>query len=152
MGRDAWIEQLHDSFDSLMAAVEGLTDEQMTQTWYGDWGVREILAHMAGWHWEMVKAFERIAKGERPVPEGVDYSNPDVWNATFAEGVQGIDPDEVAEDLNASKEAFVAAARMVPEDRFEEGRAAYRILFLTGIDHYKEHEPPIREWRQKERI
>ena len=37
-------------------------------------------------------------------------------------------------------------------DRFEEGRAAYRILFTTGIDHYKEHGPPIQEWRQREGI
>ena len=44
------------------------------------------------------------------------------------------------------------AARQVPADRFEDGRAAYRILFGTGIDHYREHYPPIREWRQREGI
>jgi len=52
--------------------------------------------------------------------------------------------------LRASKEAFAAAARLVPDDRFEEGRAAYRILHNAGIDHYREHAPAIREWRQRE--
>jgi len=133
-----------------MASVEGLSEDDMKRAWYGEWGVREIMVHVAGWHWEMSKAFERIANGERPVPEGVDYSNADQWNAGFPEEARNMEPDEVLEDAHASKEAFVAAARLVPEDRFGEGRAAYRILFTTGIDHYKEHGPVIQEWRQRE--
>src|SRR5437660_4654496 len=129
MGRDQLIEQLNEGFDSLMASVEGLSEDDMKRPWYGDWGVREIMGHVAGWHWEMTQAFERIAKGERPVPEGVDYSDADSFNARFAEGARELDADEVVEDAHASKEAFGAAARRVPEDRFEEGRAAYRILF-----------------------
>ena len=36
------------------------------------------------------------------------------------------------DDLQRSKGSFVAAALKVPEDRFEEGRAADRILFTYG--------------------
>ncbi|TMC00254.1 MAG: ClbS/DfsB family four-helix bundle protein [Chloroflexi bacterium] len=152
MGREELIHELNEGFDALAASMEGLNDEQLTQHWYGDWGVREIAAHVAGWHWEMEQALMRIARGERPVPEGVDYNDADAWNAKFAAGVADMGPDEVVEDLRASKEAFVAAARRVPEDRFEEGRAANRILHTSAIDHYQEHEPPIREWRQREGI
>ena len=152
MGRDEILANLDGEFDSLMASVEGLSDEQMLRPWYGDWCVRDILAHVAGWHWEMSNAFQRIARGERPVPEGVDYGDSDAWNARFVEAQRDTHPDEVIEDLIASKAAFVAAARQVPDDRFEEGRAAYRILFGTGIDHYREHNPSIREWRQREGI
>jgi hypothetical protein len=152
MSKQELLQQLNERFGALLSAVEGLSGDQMTKPWFDGWGVREILAHIAGWHWEMSRALERIAAGERPAPEGVDYSDADSWNAQFAEGVREMEPDEVLEDLNASKEAFVAAARKVPEDRFQEGRAAYRILFATGIDHYQEHEPAIREWRQREGI
>ena len=44
------------------------------------------------------------------------------------------------------------AARRLPEERFQEGRAAYRILHTTGIDHYQEHGPEIRAWRETEGI
>ncbi len=152
MARDDIIETLNDEFDNLCKSVEGLDDAQMTRVWFGDWGVRDILAHIAGWHWEMVGAYDRIARGERPVPEGVDYNDADAWNARFARSVSNTDPDEVIEDLNASKEAFVAAARKVPEERFEEGKTAFRILHTTGIDHYREHYPAIQEWRQREGI
>lgn len=152
MGRDEVLRTLNDEFDNLCRSVEGLDEDQMTKVWFGDWGVREILAHIAGWHWEMTGAFERMARGERPVPEGVSYDDADSWNARFSGGIQSTDPDEVMEDLNASKEAFVAAARQLPEERFEDGKTAFRILHTTGIDHYQEHAPAIREWRQREAI
>ncbi len=49
----------------------------------------------------------------------------------------------VLDDLRASKEAFVAGALKVPDDRFAEGRAAARILETTGFGHYAEHIPWI---------
>lgn len=144
--------RVNDGFQDLVAAVEDLNEEQMTERWFGDWGVREILAHVAGWHWEMQKALERISRGERPVPEGVDYNDADSWNARFAAGASGKSAREVLEDLRASKEAFVAAALNVPEDRFAEGRSVARIMETTGFGHYAEHLPAIREWRRREGI
>ena len=152
MSRDILIGELNDGFKTLLASVGGLTDEQISRKWYGDWAVHDILAHVSGWHREMAAAFERIARGERPVPEGVDYSDSDAWNAKFAASAAGRTAREALDDLSRSKGSFVDAALKVPEDRFEEGRAAYRILFTTGIDHYKEHEPAIREWREREGI
>jgi len=152
MARDDILETLDHEFNTLLKAVEGLTDQQMRQVWFGDWGIREILAHVAGWHREMTGAFERIARGERPVPEGVDYSNADPINARFAAAHNAADANGIIAELKASKDAFVAAARQLPEDRFEEGKTAFRILHTTGIDHYQEHEPAIREWRQREGI
>ncbi len=150
MSRDELLKTLDAGFADLLASFEGLSDEAMTKLWFGDWGVKDILAHIAGWHREMAQALDRMARGERPVPEGVDYSDPDVWNARFA-AAQRLSPvAEVVDELKASKEAFAAAARRLPEDRFEEGRAAHRILHTSAIDHYREHAPAIREWRQGE--
>jgi hypothetical protein len=152
MARDEILKSLDEEFDTLLRSIEGLSDEEMTRLWFGEWGVRDVLAHVAGWHWEMTAAFDRMSRGERPVPEGVDYSNADSWNAKFAAASKDTDPDEVVEDLIASKGAFVAAARKVPEDRFAEGKTAYRILYTTGIDHYREHYPAIQDWRKRDGI
>jgi hypothetical protein len=128
MSRDQLIAQLNDNFQDLLAVVQDLSDDQMTKVWFGEWGVREILAHVAGWHWEMSKALERIARGERPVPEGVSYDAADTVNAGFVRAATG------------------------PEDRYEEGRTAARLLQGTGFGHYQEHLPQIREWREREGI
>ena len=152
MSRDELLQQMDAEFQSLLSSVDGLSDEAMTKVWYGEWCVRDILAHVAGWHREMTVAFERMARGERPVPEGVDYNDPNPWNARFASAQRNASPAAMVGELRASQQAFVAAAQKVPDDRFQEGRAAHRILHATAIDHYREHGPEIKAWREKEGV
>lgn len=152
MTREELLAELDREFDVLLAAVEGLTDEQMVRPWYGEWSVHDMLAHIVGWHHEMDDALERISRGEKPAPEGVSYDDEDAHNARFVETWAGTSPAAIVEELVASKNLFVAAARLVPEERFEEGRAARRILLGSGADHYREHAPAIREWREREGI
>lgn len=152
MTKEDLLQTLDTEFASLLSTLEGLGEEAATRVWYGDWSVRDILAHISGWHREMAQAFERMGRGERPVPEGIDYGDPNPWNAGFAEAKVDTTFIEMMQELKASKAAFVGAAGKVPTDRFEEGRAAYRILHATGIDHYREHAPEIRQWREREGI
>jgi hypothetical protein len=156
MSRKELLAELNRSFAELEHAFEGLTHEQMLQRWYGEdseeWSVRDIVAHITGWHHEMDDALERIARGERPTPEGVDYSEADPWNARFVETWASASPEEMVAELAKSKELFVEAAMRVPEEKFEEGRSAQRIVTITGIEHYREHAPPIRAWRERENI
>ncbi len=152
MSKEDLLQTLDAEFASLLSTLEGLGEESATRVWYGDWSVRDILAHISGWHGEMAQAFERMARGERPAPEGIDYGDPNPWNARFAEAKGGTTFVNMVQELKASKAAFVGAAEQVPTDRFEEGRAAYRILLATGIDHYREHAPEIRQWREREGI
>jgi Protein of unknown function (DUF1706) len=149
MGRDELIARLNHEFASIQDAVTGLPEDQMKTVWYGEWSVNQILSHISGWHREMAKAFGRIARGERPVPEDVDYSDFDSWNHGFAAGQSDCEPAEVLAELQASHDAFVKAAEALPDEKFDEGRAAHRIIHVTGIDHYAEHVPPIREWRKE---
>ena len=152
MSKDDLLGTLDSGFTEFLSAVDGLSDEAMARVWYGDWCLRDILAHVAGWHREMAGALERMGRGERPVPEGVDYANADLWNARFAEAQGNMSPAAMAEELKASQAVLREAARRLPEERFEEARAAYRILHTAGIDHYREHGPPIRAWRETEGI
>lgn len=152
MARDDLLQQLDRDFDDLVASFEGLSDEAMLRVWFGDWSVRDVLAHVAGWHREMAELFDRMARGERPVPEGVDYNDSGPWNARFAESHRNTQPASMIEEAKASREAFAEAARRLPDERFEEGRAGYRVLLGTGSDHYREHAGAIREWREREAI
>ena len=149
---DALLEDLEQSFADLQDAIEGLTHEQLIRTFEGEWSVRDVLGHIIGWHHEMDDALERIARGERSVPEDIDYSDSDAWNARFARTWRNASPEAVVAELTASKDLFVEAARHVPDERFEDGRAAHRILTGTGTEHYAEHTPAVRAWRMREGI
>jgi hypothetical protein len=160
VSKDALLEEMEAGFAALLATVDGLTEEQMGRVWYGDpstslrtgWSVRDILAHVAGWHREEIAMLERISRGERPVPESVDYTDDDAWNARFVAKWRAASASEVLAELKASKEAYMVAAERLPEGRFEEGRTAHRLVREGCTQHYREHGDEIHEWRKREGI
>lgn len=152
MTRADLIGDLEAAFVELKQSITGLTPDQMTQTWPDGRTVRDILGHIIGWHLAMEDVLDRLARGERPVPEGVDYNDSDAWNARFADIWKGQTPQAAIAEMLASKERFASAALRLPEDRFEEGRTAHRALVGNGAHHYREHAPQILAWRKRENI
>jgi hypothetical protein len=130
-------------------ALAGLNESQMSEVWLGTWSIREIVAHMIGWHREMTPALERLARGEKPVPDGVSYEDVDAWNARFAAAARDTAVADLLLELDRSHEAFMHAADRVPEERFQPGRAAWRIVDLNSAHHYREHGDQIRAWRAR---
>lgn len=143
------LKDLDESFNELLKAIEGLSEDQMKQVWYGTWGVREILVHCAAWNRERIGAFARVAQGVRPTPEGVDYNDTDSWNSRFVEEKGDVSPQQALDELKAVYDVYRAAAAALPDARYEPGRIIDRLLHANAIDHYREHAEAIREWRQK---
>lgn len=134
-------------YRALHEAIHGLNEDHMTEVWLGTWSIREIVAHMAGWHREMAPALERLARGERPVPEGVSYEDVDAWNAKFASAGRSTPVADLLLELDKTHEFFIQAAAKVPAERFQPGKTAYKIVDLNSAHHYREHGDQIRAWR-----
>ncbi|MDZ4278243.1 MAG: ClbS/DfsB family four-helix bundle protein [Dehalococcoidia bacterium] len=155
--KEATLKELDTEYHKLRTTIEGLDEEQLFKVWFGTWAVKDIIAHVLGWEREMTGALQRLARGERPTPEGVDYRNADEWNAGFAQTMAGISPNTVLAAWQQVHMNYVKAARAVPEDRYakkEDGSpsTAYRLLQASGFGHYREHAHQIREWRKREGI
>lgn len=133
-------------------ALRGLNEAQMTEVWLGTWSVKDIVAHMSGWHHEMGAALERMVRGERPVPEGLSYDDVDAWNARFAAAVRDVKVADVLLEFDKSHEAFMHAAAQVPAERYQPDKTAYKIVDLNSAHHYKEHGDQIRAWRAAREI
>ena len=102
---------------------------------------------MVGWHRELTPALERIARGERPFSAEVSYADVDAWNARFAGARRDRQIEDVLLDFDKSHEAFLRAAARVPDERFQPGRTAYKLVDLNSAHHYREHGEQIRAWR-----
>jgi hypothetical protein len=135
-------------YKALHDALKGLNEAQMTEVWLGTWSVKDIVAHISGWHRELAPALERMARGERPIPPGVSYDDVDAWNARFAAAAEGRPVADVLLEFDASHEYFMHAADAVPEARFEPGKTAWRIVDQNSAHHYREHGEQILAWRQ----
>jgi hypothetical protein len=132
--------------------IAGLDEERMREAWLGTWSVREIVAHISGWHRELGPALLRMSRGERPIPEGVSYDDVDAWNARFADARKGASTALILKELDASHAAFLEAAAAVPEERYVPGKAAHKIVDLNSRHHYQEHRAQIEEWRGRTRV
>lgn len=142
------LEQAEQEYDALKTAIEGLDEAQMSQVWLGSWGVREILAHITGWHREMMPALERRGRGEAPYPAGA-YDDFDRWNTRFVETRQGRTPADILRELDASHRDLLGAASRLRDEQFAEGESAVGLLDGVATGHYREHAAQIRQWRQR---
>ncbi len=106
-------------YKALRAALEGLDERQLTEVWLGVWSIKEIVAHISGWHRELGPALERMARGERPMPEGVSYDDADAWNAKFA-AARARRPRALARGLHARRGGRPGRAVPAGEDRVED--------------------------------
>jgi hypothetical protein len=144
------LAQLEEGYHRFRAGIADLDDAAYGETWLGSWNLSQVLAHMAGWFREMTGAFERVARGERPTPEGVDYSDPEPWNARFA--AQALPGRAALADWDAAFASYRQAAAALAADRFgvdpESGRPRIgnRLLQGAGIGHFEEHQPELDAW------
>jgi hypothetical protein len=146
------LKQIEDGYNDIQEAIKGLDRDKLEVAFYDQWSIKEIVAHMLGWEREMTEALHRIARGEKPTPDGLDYSNSDDWNAKFAARFRGQLPTTVVAEWGQVHGGFIKAMAAVPDDRFGENKTVNKIAEATGFGHYQEHAPPIKEWRAKEGI
>ena len=145
--KEELLNQAAREYKAFHEALQGLNEEQMREVWLGTWSVKDIVAHMSGWHREMVPALQRLARGERPIPEGVSYEDVDAWNARFAAAARGVEVSDLLLDFDKTHEQFMHLADAVPEERFQPGKTTWKIVDLNSVHHYKEHGDQIRAWR-----
>ncbi len=144
------ISALERAYTEFRDRIANLPDDAYGEVWLGEWNLSQLLAHMAGWYRQMTIALERVSRGERPSPEGVDWSDVEAWNRRFAAEAK---PGRAAlEDWDEAFHGYLAAAKAAPEELFgvdeERGRPriASRLLQTAGVGHFEEHRPELEEW------
>ena len=146
------VTEIRNAYQEFKDAVQGLSEEQMTKPFLDNWSLREVAGHIIGWNEQMTTGFERMARGERPTPEGVNWGDTQSWNDRFAAEVKGRNATELVNDLESRVEALVTAIQALPDDRFGEGKTANRMAAGAAYDHFREHAQEIRQAREAGRL
>ena len=145
--KDELLNEAAREYKAFHEALQGLNEAQLSEVWLGTWAVRDIVAHIAGWHEEMGPALERMARGEKPIPDGVSYDDVDAWNERFASARRKTPVADVLLELDKTHEYFLRVAAGVPTERFQPGKTAWKIVDQNAGHHYHEHAEQIRAWR-----
>jgi hypothetical protein len=146
--KQAVVQELREAFQEFRDATADLGEAQLTKPVFDQWSVREIAAHIIGWHEQMTTGFERMARGERPTPEGVNWSDIDGWNKTFVAESGETVATALIEELDGRVENLITAIQALPDDRFGEGKTANRMAAGAGYEHLHEHAEEIKQARE----
>jgi hypothetical protein len=146
--KDELLNQAARDYKAFHETLAGLNEEHMSEVWLGTWSIRDIVAHISGWHREMGPALERLARGEKPIPDGVSYEDTDAWNAKFAAAKRSAPVADVLLEFDRSHEYFMHAAASVPAERLVPSKTAWKIVDGNSAHHYREHAEQILNWRK----
>ena len=142
------LRHYHGSREQLLAAIDGLSEEQMTERSIDGWSVKDHLAHLA--FWDDLRAAEvvRISTGResawRLTPEQDEELN-SIGYATRSE----LPLEQVEWELATSRQRLLdAIAASAPEglDASRYGEAGLR------TNHENEHAGWIKRWRDEKGI
>ena len=127
----------------LLAAIDGLTDEQMSEPTIDGWAVKDHLAHLALWDDIRADEVERISAGHDSAWKMTEQQD-DAHNATGYELRRSMSAGQALWELENSRRKLVAAIAAAPPDALDPSR--YGAADLRS-GHEDDHAGWIQRWR-----
>jgi uncharacterized damage-inducible protein DinB len=153
MTKEETLTKLAESRQALLQAIEGLSEEEMTQVQVeGVWTIKDVLGHITTWEEICLGPLRRFADGgPYDVQVIKDYL---AWNDVEAARKRDVPLDVILDELNTIRQGLVEAA-----SRLSAGQWEQRVPFawggqgkiadtLRGLHvHEMEHVRHIQKWR-----
>ncbi len=141
----ALLEHYRDSRLTLLAAFEGLSDEQLSEPSLDGWSVKDHLAHVALWDELRGAEVERIsARHESAWRTNEEQS--DAYNELGYALRKNLSPRQVVWELEQSRGRLLRAVEAATPEGLDGSR--YGEAGLRS-DHELEHAGWIKEWRER---
>lgn len=147
--RSALLQAYRDSRAALLAAIAGLSEDQMSAPAPDGWSVRDHLAHIA--HMDELRSFEiqRLSRGYRIAHPA---SIPEEWDSLNAWGVNLRRPmslEQVLWELEFTRDGVLETIGSATERGLDQSN--YGELGLDGgAMHEQEHAAAIRAYRSSQ--
>lgn len=149
-GRARLLETIETRWDELMAAIDGLSDDEMQQPGVvGDWSVKDILAHVTTWEHEALKHLPEIAAGKPQQRYKDVYGGLDAFNALTFQQNRERSMDEVRTRMTDTHARLLAYLETVPDDLLHSRERFRTRLRWDTYSHYPIHAEHIRDWRDR---
>lgn len=126
--------------------IAGVSDAAMLETGVVEgWSVKDVIAHVATWDGEALKALPLIMQAKRPP----HYGGVDNFNARQYDANARLSLSQARDALAATHQRLLAFLDSVPESWFAiETRFRHR-LRLDTWGHYPEHTQAVLNWRKE---
>jgi uncharacterized damage-inducible protein DinB len=141
--REALLRHYYESRARLLAAIDGLSDDQMSEPTIDGWALKDHLAHLALWDDIRAAEVERISAGHGSAWKMTEKQDED-HNATGYDLRRSMSAAQARWELENSRRKLVDAIRSAPERALDPdlyGAAGLR------SNHEGQHAGWIERWR-----
>lgn len=158
MNRSELIQKLDTARNSLLAAIDGLTEAEMTtQAITDSWTIKNILAHIAAWDAEAAYAIRILATEKTPhfnyrIDPKDDFRE---WNAQQVRKRRGMRVAQVLAELSDTRQKLIEIVEGLEESQLTwfghvpwGWSASVEELIQVQAEHDADHAAMIREWRE----
>jgi hypothetical protein len=148
--RDQLLLELDTARSSVMEAIAGLSEEQMSRPVLDGWSIKDHVTHLTLWHELRFFEISRIARGGRAGFPVTDEAGVEHINQQFAANRRSLPLAQALADLDFAREMVRQAVAACPEGRLDQ--RLYEELGPNGAGHETDHADMITAWRQREGI
>lgn len=141
--REALLEHYRASRRRMLSAIDGLTDEQMSEPSIDGWAVKDHLAHLAMWDDLRAAEVERISAGHESAWKMTDKQDDD-HNAMGYELRRSMSPAQARWELETSRRKLLDAIASAPAEALDPSR--YGAAGLRS-GHESQHAEWLERWR-----
>ena len=148
MTKDELISHYHRMRDQLVAAIDGLTDEELADPSLDGWSVKDHLFHIALWDDVRAQEVVRISAGNDSAWRMSDEQD-EAYNDMAYDLRRNLSPSQAKWELEASREKLLDAIANATERGLDASLYGEAGLVST---HQAEHAGWIAAWRKSKGI
>ncbi len=143
--RDDLIKHYRDSRATLLQAIDGLSDEQMSETTIDGWAVKDHLAHLALWDDLRAADVERVSAGHDSAWKMTDEQDDD-FNEVGYQLRRTMSPAQARWELDHSRTRLLDAIAAAPPEALDPERYG-----AAGVrsSHEGQHAEWLERWRRE---
>ncbi len=159
MQRAELLSELKTSRDEIEDLLEGAPEEALTVSGaIGEWSVKDLLAHLAGWDAELITALAKLKQGVRS-----DLFNfwPDekvnAANARIYQENRGRPLERVLVDFRGARKQLIRQVETLSQKELDAviskqtRRSLAEEIWHDSVEHDAEHLPELRAWAKERR-
>jgi hypothetical protein len=162
MKKSELLDWLHEEYRQWEAFLDQIGPARMDQPGVnGDWSMKDIVAHLTGWHPRLIARIQAAQRGEpEPLPPWPAHlQTEDEINAWIYESNRGRSVREVLDESQRVFQQYLAVIEGLPDDvridPVHQGERVYLLVWLGDkrfpagefFDHFHDdHEPDVRAW------
>jgi hypothetical protein len=143
---DDLLNEIEANWGELAAVSRGLTEDELTRSGtVGDWSLKDLFAHIAGWEEEAARRINEIANGQGESLTWPTREEEDAFNASAVEKSRGLSADQVMKRLEECHQDLMDMLATFGDELAVANLEVTAAEWVPGWTymHYQHHAPEI---------